>query len=82
MSPFDKVLATAQIMLLAAWEALGVLAFGWNGWYIAAYWFVGLWSFNVLVASGVRMFFRLMQPRTAISGADEPEFDPEEDFGG
>jgi TM2 domain-containing membrane protein YozV len=83
MSPFDKVLAIAQLMLLVTWEALGVLAFGWNGWYILAFWFVGLWSFNTLVATAVRTYFKLTSPRTTVvNNAANIDLDPDEDIGG
>lgn len=62
MSPFDRVIAISQLFMLAAWEALGVFGFGWNGWLIAATWFVGLWSFNILTATAVRTYFKLVQP--------------------
>lgn len=84
MSPFDRVLAIAQLMLLAMWEALGVFVFGWNGLVIALVWFVGLWSYNILVAAGVRTYFKLTQPGLTVKQPDDTElpFDPEEDFGG
>lgn len=66
MSPFDRVLAIAQLMLLGMWEALGALAFGWNPLYILGYWFVGLWSFNILVATAVRTYYKLITPTAAL----------------
>jgi hypothetical protein len=62
MNPLDRVIAISQVFALAAWEALGVFGFGWNGWAIAAVWFVSLWTFNILVATGTRTFFKLMEP--------------------
>lgn len=62
MNPFDRIIAFSQLFMLAAWEALGVFGFGWNGWHIAAVWFVGLFSFNILTATAVRTFFKLIQP--------------------
>jgi hypothetical protein len=62
MNSFDRAVAISQLFMLAAWEALGVLGFGWNGWRIAATWFVGIWSFNILMATAVRTYFKLIQP--------------------
>lgn len=62
MSPFDRVLAISQVMMLLAWEAIGVVAFDWNPLVILAVWFVALWSFNILTATAVRTFFKLTHP--------------------
>lgn len=86
MSQFDRVLAISQLLLLVAWEALGWIAFGWNPLYILGYWFVGLWSFNVLVASGMRTYFKLITPRQALRSATNVDIETpditEEDFVG
>ncbi len=82
MSPFDRVIAVAQVMMLVLWEALGWVAFGWSPWAILAYWFVGIWSFNVLVATAVRTFYKLTSPGAVLREATEvdvPDIDITED---
>lgn len=59
---FDRVVSLAQVFMLLAWEALGILAFGWPPVTIAACWFVGIWSYNILVATGLRTFFKIVRP--------------------
>lgn len=59
MNPIDRVIVISQLLILGAWEALGVLAFGWSPLVIAAVWFVGLWTYNVLTATAVRTYFKL-----------------------
>lgn len=81
MNPFDRVLAFSQFFMLAAWEALGVFGFGWNGWLILATWAVGLFSFNILTATAVRTFFKLIQP-PAPENVVNIAPTPEEDIGG
>ena len=81
MKPFDRVLAISQLFILAAWEAIGLLAFDWNGWIVAAVWFVGLWTFNVLTATAVRTYFKLMEPQLAVNNTANIRAvpDPEDD---
>lgn len=67
MNPIDRVIAFSQLLILAAWEAVGVLAFGWSPVAIAAVWFVGLWTFNVLTATAVRTYFKLTSPRAVVN---------------
>lgn len=59
MNPIDRVIALSQLLILGAWEAIGIIAFGWNWLIILALWFVGIWTFNVLTATAVRTFFKL-----------------------
>lgn len=66
MNPIDRVIAVSQVFMLGAWEALGVIAFGWNPLTILAVWFVGLWSFNILAASAIRTYFKMMTPQIKI----------------
>jgi hypothetical protein len=78
MNPIDRVIAISQIFMLAAWEALGIIAFSWDPLVIAGCWFVGLWTFNILTATAVRTYGKLMTPRVE----DNPPFDiTEEDIG-
>jgi len=77
MKPFDRVIAISQLFMLAAWEALGLLAFDWNGWIVAAVWFVSLWSFNILTATAVRTYFKLIEPQ--VSGVNN-HFSSSEDI--
>lgn len=86
MNQIDRVVAFSQVLMLGAWEALGVLAFGWNPLIIAAAWLVGLWTFNILTATAVRTFFKLMTPKAVINNATEVNVSPieitPEDIGG
>ena len=63
MNPIDRVIAFSQVLILGAWEALGVFAFGWSPLVILALWFVGIWTFNVLTATAVRTYFKLTAPQ-------------------
>lgn len=65
MNPLDRVLAVSQLFILACWEAIGLIAYDWNPWIVAAVWFVGLWTFNVLVASGISVYAKLMRAESA-----------------
>lgn len=67
MNPIDRVIAFSQLLILGAWEAVGILAFGWSPIAIAAVWFVGLWTFNVLTATAVRTYFKLTTPRAVVN---------------
>lgn len=67
MKPLDRVIAFSQVFLLGIWEALGVIAFGWNPFVIGAVWFVGLWTFNVLVASGVSTYLKIITPPASVA---------------
>lgn len=69
-NPLDRVIAFSQLLLLGVWEALGVIAFDWNPFVIAAVWFVGLWTFNVLAASGINVYIKVTTPTAVIVGAD------------
>lgn len=62
MNSFDRAVGIAQLGMLGVWEALGILAFDWNGWVILACWFVGIWSFNILIATAVRTYGKLVAP--------------------
>lgn len=64
-NPIDRVLAFSQLLMLIGWEAVGILAFGWSPLTIAAVWFVGLWSFNILTATAVRTYYKLTTPTEA-----------------
>ena len=67
MNPIDRVIAFSQVLLLGAWEVLGVFAFGWSPLVILAVWFAGLWTFNVLTAIAVRTFFKLTAPKPPVA---------------
>lgn len=87
MNPFDRVLAVSQLFILAAWEVIGRLLFGWNGWIVLVLWFVGLWTLNILTASVVRTYFKMMEPQlkvkdtTPLHAVPDIEITPE-DIGG
>jgi hypothetical protein len=70
VKPFDRVLAVSQLFILAAWEILTHFAFGWNVWIVAAVWFVGLWTFNVLTATAVRTYYKLIEPGVQINNTN------------
>lgn len=80
MNPFDRILAVSQVFILALWEALGLLIFGWNGLVVLALWFVGIWTFNIFVATAVRTYYKLMEPQIKVSHDGELHAvpDPEE----
>jgi hypothetical protein len=80
MNPIDRVIALSQIFMLAAWEAIGILAFGWPALTTAAIWFVGLWSFNILTATAIRTYYKMTTPTAKVVNNISVE-DPE-DFGG
>lgn len=83
MNPIDRVIVISQIFILAVWEFVGIVAFGWPALTIAACWFVGLWTFNILTATAVRTFFKLTAPppdKEAITTVDMPEI-TEDDIG-
>lgn len=73
MKPFDRVLAFSQLFILGLWEAVGIVSFDWNPFVIAAVWFVGLWTFNVLTATAVRTYYKLMEPQLVITDAPQEE---------
>lgn len=77
MSPFDRVLAIAQCWILIGWELVG-LYFGWDAIAILIVWFAALWTFNIVVATGVRTYYKLTKPELQIT---QPEITPE-DIGG
>lgn len=83
----DRVIAFTQVILLGLWEALGILAFGWNPCVIAAVWFVSLWTFNICIASGISTYIKLTtpaKPKNVVNlhaAGDPPTITPE-DIGG
>lgn len=85
MNPIDRVIAISQFLILGLWAGLGYLFFDWQPLEVAIFGFVGLWTFNILTATGVRTFFKLMTPKPVRSGAevnvDPIEITPE-DIGG
>lgn len=82
MKQFDRVIAISQFFILVAWEALGILAFNWSGFYIAAVWFLSLWTFNVLVATATSTYMKLTTPAAKVVNlhavADAPTITPED----
>lgn len=83
MKPFDRVIAIGQLFMLLLWEATA-LYFDWSALAVLIVWFVGIWTFNILVATGVRTFFKLITPQTTVQHVGSaPEIEiTEEDIGG
>lgn len=59
---FGVSVAFMQLFLLALWEGLGGLYFGWSPLAIALVWVVGLWTLNIATASIVYVYTKLTRP--------------------
>lgn len=60
-------LLLSQIAILICWEAIGTFIFGWDSLTILAVGFVGLWTWNVLVASAIYVYGNLTQPQATVN---------------
>jgi hypothetical protein len=59
---FDIAVAWLQLLLLALWEVLGALYFGWSPLAIFLCWIVGVWTLNIATATVLRTFIKLTTP--------------------
>lgn len=65
MNLLDRVVALSQLFVVGAWALLGSLAFGWPPLIVVITGLLGIGSFNVLTATAVRTFFKLIEPSAA-----------------
>lgn len=80
---FEVSVAFMQLFLLALWEGLGAIYFGWPPFAIFLVWLVGIWTLNIGTATVLRTYLKLVQPPVLDAPVDqpEPEFDDLEDIG-
>ena len=64
---FELTVAFMQVILLALWEAIGALYFGWSPVAVALCWFAGIFTFNISVATALRTSIKLPTPQAVVS---------------
>jgi len=74
-SSFDVAVAFMQLFLLALWEALGALYFGWSPLAIFFCWLVGIFTLNIGVATVLRTFIKLTRPAAVVNNVEITEDD-------
>jgi phage shock protein PspC (stress-responsive transcriptional regulator) len=76
---FEATVAFMQLFLLALWEGLGALYFGWPPLTILLCWIVGVFTLNIGTASVLSMYIKLTRPGVQIEtpvNLTEEDFDP------
>ena len=63
----ELTVAFMQVILLALWEAIGALYFGWSPVAVALCWFAGIFTCNISVATALRTFIKLTTPQAVVS---------------
>lgn len=61
-SSFEAIVGFMQILLLALWEAIGALYFGWSPVAILLCWGAGIFTYNVAIATALRTYIKLTTP--------------------
>ena len=60
---FEASVAFMQLFLLALWEGLGAIYFGWSAFAVFLVWLVGIWTLNIATATVLRTYLKLVQPQ-------------------
>lgn len=76
---FEATVAFMQLFLLALWEGLGAVYFGWPPLAILLCWIVGVFTLNIGTASVLSMYIKLSRPGIKLAA---PVDITEEDIGG
>lgn len=72
---FDYAVGFMQVFLLALWEALGALYFGWSPLAIFFCWVVGIFTLNIALATIMRTFIKLTRTPSAVNNVTITEED-------
>lgn len=79
---FNRLVAIVQIWLLALWEGVGAIYFGWSPLGIALVWLTAIVTLNVATATALRMFLKLTLPEVKVNNVVNISADTNEDIGG
>lgn len=79
---FNRLVAIAQVWLLALWEGVGAIYFGWSPLVILLVWLTAIVTLNVATTTALRMFLKLTLPEAQVNNVVNISTDIDEDIGG